>query len=366
MAVALAVLAVGAGALVAYPATISPAKAEQMAKRFVLDRLRTPEGGFLTSGKVRRLLLFPMFDPADLLTSGILSETAGLAMQYAVLADDRALFDGQLDFGRKKMIGPYGLYYWKISHDGELVAGTSATIDDLRIVGAALAAAGQWKAPAYKTFALDIADNVQKYAVADGVLRDFLNWRDYGEPVKADTLQLSYIEAAVLRELAEHEAVWQGVAQKTGAILLGGRRPSGLFFEQYNFAKGRYEGERQNMINQLYCALFALELETGPHPFAEWLRKRFLADGELYAQYDSGTGEPTETFESTSVYALAARYAFRVGDDELGEALMKKLLEFQNRNPLSPMYGGFSDDEVYSFDNFEALLTLRLYNARRR
>jgi hypothetical protein len=120
------------------------------------------------------------------------------------------------------------------------------------------------------------------------------------------------------------------------------------------------------MINQLYCALFALELEKSGRPFAVWLRKRFAADGALYAQYDSAAGEPTETFESTSVYALASRYAYLAGDEALGDELIKKLLGFQNLNPFSSMYGAFADDEVYSFDNFEALIALRVHNERRK
>jgi endo-1,4-beta-D-glucanase Y len=287
-------------------------------------------------------------------------------MQYAVAADDRALFDGQLEFARHKLTGPYGLFYWKISHDAEMAASSSACIDDLRIIGAALAAADKWRQPTYAAFAVDIADNVRKYTVVDHVLRDFLNWRDYGEPVKADTLQLSYIETAVLRALAKRDADWQPILQRSGDVLLKGRRPSGLFFEQYDFAAGQYQGERQNMINQLYCALFAAEIEKDEHPFAGWLRRRFAADGVLYAQYDSQSGEPTGMFESTSVYALASRYAYRIGDATMGDALIKKLLEFQNLNPLSPMYGSFSDDEVYSFDNLEALIALRSYNERRR
>ncbi|NLH47613.1 MAG: hypothetical protein GX444_03310 [Myxococcales bacterium] len=356
---------VGVGGLMAFPWAISPSKAEELAKRFVLDRMSGPNGGILTNCKVRRLLLFPIFDPADLLASGVLSETIGLAMQYAVLADDRPFFDKQLQFARQKMLGPQGLFYWKVSYDGELVAGTSAVIDDLRIVGAALQAAEKWGDAAYRSFADDIAGNIWQYEVVGGVLRDFLNWRDYGDPVVADTLQLSYIEIPTLRALAKRAPEWQPILEQTGRILLAGRMASGLFYENYNFAEKRYMGDQQNMINQLYCALFAAELEQGDHPFAEWLRNRFAADGVLYAQYD-GSGQPLQFFESTSVYALAARYAFRIGDRALGESLLAKLLEFQNVNPISPMYGGFSDDEVYSFDNLEALLTLRRYNAEYR
>lgn len=103
--------------------------------------------------------------------------------------------------------------------------------------------------------------------------------------------------------------------------------------------------------------------ESDRHLFHTWLKRRFDADGAIYAEYDSRTGEPSKFFESTSVYALAARYALLVGDRDLSGRFLEKLMGFQNLNPLSPMYGGFCDDEVYSFDNLEALISLRLHNA---
>ncbi|HPQ70715.1 MAG TPA: glycosyl hydrolase family 8 [bacterium] len=359
----LTVILLAATSLLAYPATVSSEKAEMLAKRFVLERLAGEDGAIYASGKVRRLLLFPTYDPDDLLASGVLSETAGLAMQYAVAAGDQRLFDQQLNYIKKKMLGQFGLFYWKISYNGDLVAGTSASVDDLRIIGAALAAHRKWGAISYKQFALDIAENVLQYEVVDGHLRDFLNWRDYGRPTVAETLRLSYADMLTLAALAAEDERWAPVHASTGKLLLGAQRESGLYYERYDFTAGQYESLRQNMINQLYCALFALPIEGDTHRFADWMRDRLKEDGVLYAEYDSTTGEPTQFFESTSVYALAARYARLAGDREMGDRLLRKLQGFQNLNPLSPMYGGFSDDEVYSFDNLEALITLRLFNA---
>ncbi len=360
----LIVSALGATTLLAYPARVGAPRAEQLARAFVLERLRLPGGAILTSGKIRRLLLFPVCDQADLLASGVLSESAGLMMQYAVLANDRALFDQQLAFVRKKLTGQYGLFFWKVSSDGELAASSSACLDDLRIVHACLQAHRQWGDAQYLAFARDIADNIWRYEVVKNALRDALSWRDYGEPDTADTLQLSYADIPALQALQAMDGeTWTPVAARTGELLLGGRRENGLFFEKYDFTAQKYAGERQNMINQLYCAIFAVPLERDNHPFLGWLKQSFAHGGVLYAAYDSGTGEATEFFESTSVYALAARYALLVGDHPLAEKLIDKMLRFQNLNPLSPLYGGFFDDEVYSFDNLEALISLRLHNA---
>jgi len=356
--------ALGATTLLAYPSAVSPAKAERLARAFVLERLRLPSGAILTSGKVRRLLLFPMFNQSDLLASGVLSESAGLMMYYAALAGERALFDQQWEFAKKKMLGQYGLFFWKISHDGELAASSSASVDDLRIVQACLLAHKQWGEPKYLAFARDIADNIWRYEVVDNALRDSLSWHGYGEPETAPTLQLSYADIPALQALTAVDAeTWKPVLQRTSEILLGGRRDSGLFWEKFDFGEKQYQGARQNTINLLYCAIFAAPLEGEKHSFLQWMKQTLADNGVLYSEYDSDSGAATSFFESTSVYALAARYAMLVGDHDLAAKLIDKLLHFQNLNPLSPMYGGFFDDEVYSFDNLEALISLRLHNA---
>ncbi len=356
--------ALSASTLLAYPGRVSPLKAEKLARHFVLERLRLSNGAILTSGSIHRVLLFPIFDQAELLASGVLSESVGLAMRYAVLANDRVLFDQQFEFARKKMTGRYGLFFWKMSHDGETASPASASLDDLRIVHASLDAARLWREPRYAAFARDIADNIWQHEVVEGALRDALSWREYGEAETATTLQLSYIDIPALQALVAMDAeTWQPVLTRTGDLLLAGQRDNGLFYEQFDFETNRYTGERQNMINQLYCAIFAVPLEKNGHPFHEWLRQTVKDDGALYAAYDVSTGMAAGTFESTSVYALAARYATLVGDRELAGRMLDKLLRFQNLNPLSPLYGGFCDDEVYSFDNLEALISLRLHNA---
>ena len=236
-------------------------------------------------------------------------------------------------------------------------------IDDLRVIQACLLAHEKWQHQDYLDFAREVADNVVQYEVVDDVLRDFWNWRDYGQPMVSPTLQLSYIDTLTMKRLAKIAPEWQEIFQKTGEILKEGQLESGLFYEKFDFKDQGYRGEKQNMINQLYCALFAAEIEGESHPFADWMIDRFKQDGKLYAQYDSNTGEPTEFFESTAVYALAARYALRIRENKLGEQLIARMMKFQNLNSFSKMYGGFFDDEVYSFDNLEALISLRIHNS---
>lgn len=355
-------LLVGATSLMAFPSNNQTKKAEKIAKQFVFSKLAGRGDSILTTGKVRRFLGIPFVDSRALRQSGVLSETVGLTMVYAVAANDRALFDRQLGFVNSTLVGPFGLYHWKVSHNGKDVANVSASVDDLRIANALILAHRNWSAPRYGHLADKLARNIATHEVVDNRLCDFLNWREQGDPIRANQIQLSYIDTIAMRAMVNLDPAWEKILSESGKILLGGRFANGLFYESYDLGTGTYQGENQNMINQLYCALFAVELEQSDARFSVWLRDRFKRDGKIYAQYDCATGEPTLFYESTSVYALAARYANKIGDHELEKGLIDKLLSFQNGNRWSPMYGGFYDDEVYSFDNVEALITLRLHN----
>ena len=360
-----ALMLLGSTSLLAFPSNVPPTKAELMAKKFVFKRLADTSNAILTSGKVRHFLFVPFLDNAALRKSGVLSETIGLTMVYAAMAGDRPLFDSQVKLLNKSFLGPYGLFHWLVSHDGKTTANVSAIVDDLRIAYALIESYKRWNAPQYLAMAKQISRNILQHEVVGHRLCDFLNWRDAGEPVQSKTIQLSYIDTMAMRALAAHDPAWTEVLAQSGEILAKGQLESGLFYEKFELETDAYSGTNQNVINQFYCALFSIQYPVCQKRFMVWLKDRFAQDGKIYAEYNVITGEPTRFYESTSVYALAARYARLTGESELEKRLLSKLLSFQNQNRWSPMYGGFYDDEVYSFDNLEALITLRFINEGR-
>ena len=357
-----ALMVIGATGVCGFTAKDDPKRAEKIAKRFLEKRMVGPEGAILTSGKVRRVLGFPIYDDDELLVSGVLSESVGLVMSYAVIADDRKLFENQVQLLRNRLLGKYGLFHWKVSHDGKTVANVSASLDDLRIAHALILASRKWNDKGYLDFAKRISKNILRYEISNGYLVDFLNWREKGEPIRATTIRLSYIDTRAMKELAVYHTDWNDILKNTAKILKNGKMKTGLYYDRYNFETGQYEDAQQNVINQFYCALFEAEMDYGSKVFTDWLKEKFDQEGKIYAQYDGNSSEPLQFFESTSIYALAVRYAMKVKDKELTEKLMDKMLSFQNINRWSPMFGGFFDDEVYSFDNLEALITLGYYN----
>ncbi|MCB9477643.1 MAG: hypothetical protein H6685_12325 [Deltaproteobacteria bacterium] len=341
---------------------LPPMEAEQACRRFVERRMMTETGGILTSTSVRDYGLFETYDETRLRDSGVLSESTGLMMNYAVAAADRELFEQQLAYTKSTLTGQFGLFFWKVSADGELSADSTASVDDLRIVGALIDAYKLWGNEEELDLGTQIAWAIRKHEMPDDRLRDFVNWRDWGHPTVADRIQLSYIDLTVLTRLLEYRPDWKDAVQANARLLSDGQAENGLFFEIYDFNERRYRGPRQNTINQLYCGLFLLAADPTQRRLLDFMKAKLDEDGVIYAEYDLETGAPTKFFESTSVYALLARYAQAAGEMELAETVLERLLRFQNTNKRSKLFGSFADDELYSFDNLEALLTLRLYN----
>ena len=341
---------------------LDPVKAESICRRFIEKKMMTPDGGIYTASKVKNYLLFKKYRLDDFKQSGLLSESTGLMMDYAVAAGDRELFDGQLLFAKKNLVGQIGLFFWKITHDGELTANSTASIDDLRIVGACIDAYENWDGKAYLNYALQIAQNIRRYEIVDDSLRDFVNWRDWGAHTVATKVQLSYLDLPAMLKISKHDEDWKAVLRQNHKILKNGQLGGGLFYEGYDFENASYFGYTQNTINQLYCGLFLAASPDDTREMLNFFKNKMKEDGVIYAEYNALSGEATKFFESTSVYALLTRYALRCGDLKFASQVVKRLLAFQHGNPVSPMYGSFCDDEIYSFDNLEALLALRTYN----
>lgn len=68
-----------------------------------------------------------------------LSESSGLVMLYDVLTDQQEHFEQELLFLERTMKNAWGLYRWR-ALEGQSLTDVAATIDDLRIIRALMAA----------------------------------------------------------------------------------------------------------------------------------------------------------------------------------------------------------------------------------
>ena len=90
----------------------------------------------------------------------------------------------------------------------------------------------------------------------------------------------------------------------------------------------------------------------------EWLLET-LKDGAVYGTYNTLTGMPTTNIESTAIYAGIAQIGKVIGNQELYDLAMDKMLTFQIQTENSLLKGAFGDEtseQIYSYDNLQALL----------
>ena len=338
---------------------------ERMCRDFLLREMTEEDGTVYTRTNVTRSLFRQVYDRTELLGSGILSESVGLLMRYALLDEDPELFAREADFVRKRLISNCGLIRWKVSADRDLVSTSNAAIDDLRIAHVLVLAGTKWGKSEYLETADGVSQNILYLMVSDGGLRDYLDWEGCSQPQAAGDIVLSYLDLEAMRALEDRDPRWSPVLERSKAIMEAGALPTGLFMERYDYESGSYLGEQANMINQIYCGMHMAPSQAKNRGLLDFLRERFEEDGVIYASYDARTGKPSRFFESTSVYAMSARYAMRMGDEAFAMRCLKKMVLFQNRNRVSPLFGSFADDEVYSFDNLQALLALKEFNLLR-
>lgn len=337
------------------------AEREMLCLRFLQEEMMTEQQALLTDSNVRGIVRATLDEDA-LRDSGVLSESVGLLMEYAARKGDRELFDGQLALLQSHLLSRTGLVFWRLSADLTMTADANASVDDLRIAYALCLAHERWPDGGYLDPGKTLGRALRETVAPDGIMRDYLNWRGSGDPILAEKVSLTYLDLPAMRKLSLYDSGWSQVLRRSRAILQGGQTGAGLFYAKYDTESGAYVGGIGNMIHMSLAALALADDRPANRRFLSFLKKKMDEDGKIYAAYNAETGEPTAFFESTSVYAICARIALAQDDREFGMALFERMKWMQQLNPRSPLFGAFADDEVFAFDNLQALLTLRAFN----
>lgn len=286
-------------------------------------------------------------------------ESLGQAMEYAALTGDKNMFDAYAEsteryFKDKKDY----YYYWEITVKNKRGAPVTALVDDLRIFKA-YDIANSKKMGDYAGKMKELAAEIYFLETEGGKPVSFYNNDDKSR----DTgVNMFYLDTEVMDSMAAIDARWKDVASAAKRILR--RMPE----HELGFYPFRYEADKDdytinpttNMVENLYTAIFAHYADADVGPFADFLRREAEA-GVLYNVYKTDEGTPNEKYESTAVYALAARFMYILGDRSTASFFYEKMLATQI-GMESTFMGGFSMDSnesVYAFDQLEAMLTIR-------
>lgn len=299
-------------------------------------------------------------------TSGneTLSESAGLLMSYSVLSGRKDLFGRTYSYLKSNLLVDNRYIKWK---EGKEETTCNAAIDDLRIVRALLDAYDKWGIKEYYDAAGFIQEAIYSNQIVEDNLCELYDWK-YNKV--RNSIPLSYLDLYTMDRLRNFNKSWTSVVDKGLITISNGRMAGTPFFNKYlNYDNGMYvpdeefyKGKGICLTYTIYTVLHLAQMNENTSFFSEWLKKE-MDKGKLYAWYNPHTLKPVQNIESTAVYALAAIYSKRIGEDELCSKLLDRMLKFMVTDKESPYYGGFGNDktgEFYSFDNLTALWALAI------
>ncbi len=289
----------------------------------------------------------------------VLSESVGLLMTYAALADARPLFDAQLRLAERVLQGPHGLLAWRASRHLARTDASSASIDDLTVVRALLRASARWDRPDLARSAAAISTGILEHQVVDGVLVDAASWNGDGI-YSGREVQLAYLDLRTMALLAERDAAWEPAYESGLRLLREGGDGHGLFAETWSLDSGEYATpDPVNGILAAYCALHLAEVGEGGAETLALFDARLADAGRLAGRYGRDDRAPVDGYEAAAVYALAARLSLALGQIEPAERYVARLLETQKSEPRGAA-GAFSlGNTAHTFDNLHALIAVR-------
>lgn len=319
----------------------------EAAEKFIASQLSGSEGGIYTNytGKSGT-------HPTG---HDVLSESQGLMMEYAVLADDQGAFDRAYDFLKANMY-EQGIFSWYVTADGEK-AGANALLDDLRICRALCMAEEQWGG--YGKEVEELADAILKYNVYGDSMSSFY---DFFQESPGSVISLCYGDLDALGRLQEQNNKWGELKDRMAAIVQDGYIGDGfpLYFSSYDYDKKKYSQDSINTAEALMTLYHLAEAGLLKETSEEWLLEQLEGDG-LAARYNvDGTVVPGYDYETTAVYAIAGLIGYESGNAGIYTRSLQKIEQNRVWDTGSSFYGSFMNqeagDDVIAFDQLMPLI----------
>lgn len=285
----------------------------------------------------------------------VLSESQGLMLWYALIREDRTLFDQTLAFVQTDMLKS-GLAAWYV---GEGKAGAvNASLDDLRIIQALRGAAEKWGEAPYASLAEEMGRALLNRCVnAQGSLVD---WAELDGQGRAHTISLCYLDLACLRALAQEDAAFAPVLANAEQVLQGGRISDAfpLYYAGYDYEAAAYSQSDLNTAEALYTLWNLSRADALPEDAWLWLRER-IETGTLAARYHvDGTAVKGFEYHSTAVWGLAALIAGETGDEAAFEKALRRMDRMFVLDAGDARFGAYAQKgaAAHAFDQLIPLL----------
>lgn len=324
---------------------------EELLETFINEDLMNESGGIYTNYSNNKT-------EGDL-TKGhdILSESQGMILNYYLYKGDEEAYKNSFNYIKDNMMLKDGLISWRIENN--IPSEVSATIDDLRIARSLIIAGEEFNDLKYRYYGLKIANGIKKKLVTDNRLIDFHD--GYG---KSDVTTLCYLDLYGIKLLSLFDDSWNDIYSKSLDIIDNGFISNSLplYKKSYDGSTESYDNEETaDTLLSVLVTLNKAEVNEDVSLSVNWLKSRLKEYGYISTTYYINTLQESKV-ESTSIYANLVQIAKVINDKELYEMAMSKMKNFQILNKESKVYGSFGFEEaneVYSYDNLNALLAFR-------
>ncbi|GAA0084598.1 hypothetical protein UT300007_10370 [Clostridium sp. CTA-7] len=324
---------------------------EEILKDFINEKLMNDLSGIYTN--------YVNISTEGDLTKGhdILSESQGMILNYYLYRNEKDNFDRSFNYLKENMILDNGLVSWRIENGKS--SEVSATIDDLRISESLIVAAEEFDKLKYRYYGLKISNGIYKNLTQENRLIDFHD--GYG---KSNVTTLCYLDLSAIKTLSLLDDKWNDVYSKSMEVINNGFISSELPLYRKYYDGNISEYDNEENIDTLLSVLVILnkaEAKEDVNESIKWIKDRLKTFGYISTSYNTNKIDESK-IESTSIYANIAQIAKVINDEELYTMAINKMKNFQVKNENSNIYGSFGNEkteEVYSYDNLNALLAFR-------
>lgn len=281
----------------------------------------------------------------------VLSESQGLLMEYAVEAQDQALFDQAYGYA-KAHLAQDGLFRWYGSADANAPA--NAFLDDLRIYGALVRAQARWGGYEAEIASLEAA--LSQYNVTSEGPVDFY---DFERRRRSDEFSLCYGDLETLRILEErtgNTGLYEKTRQRIDEGYISDEFP--LYYASWSYREKAYSKKDLHTAEALYTLYHLAKEDLLKDASEQWLLEQLRGDGLMAGYCVDGSVTEGCGYESTGVYALAALIGMECGNDEicaLAIGRMNQLRIFDSASLYDGAFGEKDGSGIYSFDQCMAL-----------
>ncbi len=340
----------------------------QQAQNFTLNNLMEDDG-FIP--------LYVTGSKDQTVSSQTNSEALSYGLCWTAIDKRKIQFDKELNFIENSMQHPQaGYLMWRLEENRKPIddGGNIASDADLRTIKALIIAKEYWGDKRYQEKINELATSLESIAITkDNFLAPYGGVENDSTLWKTQNVWLPYADFQMFRYLANTRgSPWNAVYKNMKQAYLNAQLSSGIY--QTELTENRIYATTLDGGNYSIHSFWMMvrasesedkELQQSAQKALNFYKESFYQNNKIYTAY-SEVGLPASTTDAPWVYALVGRAAIELGDYKFSEDMMKKLLEFQDRDPSSEYYGAFNEGSkeqprATQFTIQESILTLQTY-----